>query len=73
MMTQRTQPVVNVFPTDTYKNLKKIAEQEGTTIAELLRRAIKWLLFVRTIKLDPDARFLIEQGGETKEIIVDLM
>ena len=61
------------IPTDTYKSLKKIAEQEGTTIAELLRRAIKWLLFVRTIKLDPDAKLLIEQGGETKEIIVDLI
>ncbi|MDY7076986.1 MAG: hypothetical protein SXV54_08685 [Chloroflexota bacterium] len=61
------------IPTETYRNLKKMAEQEGTTIADLLRRAIKWLMFVRTIKLDPDARLLVEQGGETKEIIIDLV
>jgi hypothetical protein len=61
------------IPIDTYKSLQKIAEQEGTTIAELLRRAIKWLMFVRTIKLDPDARLLVERGGKTREIIVDLV
>ncbi len=61
------------IPTETYRNLQKIAEEEGTTVAELLRRAIKWLMFVRTIKLDPDARLFIEQGGETKEIIIDLV
>jgi len=61
------------IPIDTYKSLQKIAEQEGTTIAELLRRAIKWLMFVRTIKLDPDARLLVERGGQTREIIVDLV
>ena len=61
------------IPSDTYKSLKKIAEQDGTTIAELLRRAIKWFLFVRTVKLDPEARLLVEQGGETREIIIDLL
>lgn len=62
-----------VMPTGTYESLQKIAEQDGTTIAELLRKAIRWFLFVRTIKLDPEARLLIEQDGEIKEIIVDLM
>jgi hypothetical protein len=61
------------IPTDTYKNLQKIAEQEGTTVAELLRRAIKWLMFVRTIKLDPDARLLVERDGDIREIIIDLV
>jgi len=61
------------IPTDTYKSLKRIAEQDGTTIAELMRRAIRCLMFLRTIKSDPDARLLVEQGGEIKEIILDLV
>jgi hypothetical protein len=61
------------IPTETYRNLQKVAEQEGTTLADMLRRAIKWLFFLRTIKMDPEARLLIEQGGKTKEIIIDLV
>ena len=61
------------IPTETYRNLKKLAEQEDTTIAELLRRAIRWYLFIQTTKLDPDARLLVDQGGETREIIIDLV
>jgi hypothetical protein len=58
---------------ETYNHLQKIAEQEGTTLAEMLRKAIKWLLFIRTIKMDPDARLLVKQDGEIKEIITDLI
>jgi len=61
------------IPTDTYNNLKEIAEQEGTTIADLLRRATKLLLFVRSIKDDPDAQLLVKQGSEIREIVVDLL
>lgn len=61
------------IPTDTYKNLKTIADQEGTTLADLLRRATKLLLFVRSIKSDPGARLLVERGGEIQEIVVDLL
>jgi hypothetical protein len=59
------------IPTETYKKLKKIAEQEKTTIADLLRRATKLLLFVRFTTQDPDARLLVERGGEIQGIIVD--
>ena len=61
------------IPTATYKSLKKIAEQEGTTVADLLRKATKLLLFVRSLKSDPGARLLIERGGEIQEIVVDLL
>jgi len=59
--------------TENYENLKKIAEQEGTTIADLLRRATKLLLFVLSIKQDPDARLLVERGDEVQEIVVELI
>jgi hypothetical protein len=59
--------------TENYENLKKIAEQEGTTIADLLRRATKLLLFVLSIKEDPDARLLVERGDEVQEIVAELI
>ncbi len=61
------------IPTDTYNNLKRIAEQEGTTIADLLRKATKLLLFVRSIKDDPEARLLVKRGGEIQEIVLDFV
>jgi hypothetical protein len=61
------------IPTEIYNNLKKIAAQEGTTIADLLRRATKLLLFVRSIKDDPGARLLVERGGEPQEIVLDFI
>jgi hypothetical protein len=59
--------------TRTYKNLQNIAEQEETTVADLLRRATKLILFVRSIRDDPGTRLLIERGVETQEIVVDLI
>ena len=61
------------IPTDSYNNLQKIAARDETTIADLLRRATKLLLFVRSIKDDPDARLLVERGGELQEIVLDFV
>jgi predicted DNA-binding ribbon-helix-helix protein len=61
------------IPTETYKMLKKIAEQEKMTVADLLRRATKLLLFVRSITQASDARLLVERGSEVQEIVVDLI
>ena len=61
------------MPTDSYRQLKHIAEQERTSLAELLRRAIKPFLLLRSIKHDPQARLLVERGGQIQEIILDLV
>ena len=61
------------IPTETFKKLKTIARQEKTTIADLLRRATKLLLFVHLIKQDSGARLLVEHGSEIQEIVVDLI
>jgi len=61
------------IPTETYKELKNIAAKEGTSIAELLRRATRLLLYVRSIKEEPDARLLVERGNGIQEIVVDLL
>ena len=62
-----------VIPTETYRKIKKISEQEGATIAELLRKATKLFLFIRSIKQDPDARLLVERGGQIREIVIDFI
>jgi hypothetical protein len=56
-----------------YQQLQNIAEQEATTLADLLRRATKLFLVIRSIKKDPDARLLVERGGKIEEIILDLI
>lgn len=61
------------IPTESYKNLQKVAEQEGTTIADLFRKATKLFLFIRSIKEDQDAHLLIERNGEIKEIVLDFI
>jgi len=61
------------IPTDTFRTLKNMAEQENTSIADLLRRATKLLLFVRSIKTDPDASLLVKRGKDTQEIALELV
>jgi hypothetical protein len=61
-----------LMPTDSYQQLGRIAEQEGISLAELLRKATKPFLFFRAIKQDPQARLLVERGDEIREIILDL-
>jgi hypothetical protein len=61
------------IPTQTYNDLKKIAAEEGTSVADLLRRAIKLFVFFRSVGQDPNARLLIERNNETKEIVLDFL
>ena len=61
------------IPVDTYNNLQQIAAEEVTTVADLLRRATKLLLYIRSIVKDPDARLLVERKGEIQEIVLDLL
>ena len=61
------------LPTEIYKRLKAMADQEGTTLADLLRKATKLLLFVRSIKDEPSSRLLVERDGEIQEIVLDFI
>ncbi len=61
------------IPTGTYKSLQQISVEEGTSVADLLRRATKLLLYVRTIAKDPNARLLVDRNGEIQEIVVDFL
>jgi hypothetical protein len=59
--------------TETYMKLQEIADQENRSVADLLRRATKLLLFIRSIRDDPNARLLVERGGEVQEIVLDFI
>jgi hypothetical protein len=61
------------IPTETYYELKKYATEEGTTIADLLRKAIKLFIFFRSVSQNPDAHVLIQQNNETKELLLDML
>jgi len=71
-MTSRTRYNLEIA-SESYKNLQNIAAREGTTIADLLRRATKLLLFLRSIKEDPNARLLVDRNGEIQEIVLDFI
>jgi hypothetical protein len=61
------------IPNRTYRQLKRIAQQEDTTIADLLRRSMQFFLFIHLIKGNPGARLFIERTGEIQEIVTDLI
>lgn len=62
------------IPAEAHKRLHYIAGQEGTTVADLLRRGTKLLLFAQSIKRqDSGTRLLIERGGRTQEIVLELI
>jgi hypothetical protein len=61
------------MPADVYRQLRHIAEREGLSLGELLRRATRPFLFFRSIKQDPQAHVLVEREDETQEIVLDLV
>ena len=71
-MNETTDHILSM-PADACRQLRHIAEQEGLSFGELLRRATKPFLFFRSIKQDPQARVLVERGDETQEIVLDLV
>lgn len=71
-MTETTSYNLSI-PSETYRQLKQISQQEGTSIAELLRTATRLLLYVRSINEDPNAHLLIERNGRMRELVLDLI
>jgi hypothetical protein len=61
------------IPSETYRKLKQISEQEGTSIAELLRTATRLLLYVRSIRETPNTHLLIERDGNLRELVLDFL
>ena len=54
----------------THEQLKVVADQHGTTIAEIVRRFISLGLIAARIQDDPDSALLIREGGREREIVL---
>ena len=59
--------------TQSYNSLKQIATDDDTSVADLLRKSAKLLIYLRSIAKDPNARLLVERNGEIQEIVLDFV
>lgn len=54
------------FPADLSNDLQRVAEQKGTTVAELVRRFCRLGLRVA----ETDGKLIIREDGQEKELIL---
>lgn len=57
------------IPKDVYDSLKDLADEEGITLAEVLRNGAKWVMLAKKLK-DEQAKLLIKSNGDTRELVV---
>jgi hypothetical protein len=67
-MQNKVQYKVNL-PADVYQEFQKIAAENNTTVAELMRKGVKWQLLLGTIKRN-QGRVLIEKSAGASQIEV---
>ena len=56
------------LPSELYKELQVISDQEHTSVVELIRKFIKLGLIVLRIERDPDARIIIQDSKGEREL-----
>lgn len=59
-----------LFPPDLNDNLQWIAEQQGISQAEAVRKSVALESYLRQALLRPGARILIEDDNSIKEVII---
>lgn len=59
-----------VLPEELYEEIQKLAEEEQTTVVELLRKFIKLGLLAVNIEKNPNAELVIREGGREKQLIL---
>ena len=57
------------LPEELYAELQITAEREHTTILDLIRRSIKLGLLAIDIQNDPNAKIVIHEGSQQRELI----
>ena len=58
------------LPEDLFREVELIAEQEHTTVLEVIRRSVKLGLLAASVQKTPGASLLIRQGETEREIIL---
>jgi hypothetical protein len=57
------------LPTDLHEQLQKIANEDGTTVANVIRNYVGFGLAMRKIANRPDTQLLVRDGDTTREIV----
>lgn len=57
-----------IFSKDQYNTLKQLADQQGISISDALRQAIKVAKLVVEANRNPEERVLIQKGKEVQEV-----
>jgi len=61
------------LPIESYNKLRQIADDERTSVADVLRKAAGLLVYIRSLKSEPGTHVFVERGSEKKELIIDLI
>ncbi len=59
-----------VLPEDLYDEVRRQAEEHGTTVVELLRKFIRLGLLAMDVQKDPKSALIIREGDTEKELIL---
>lgn len=59
-----------VLPEDLYNEVRRQADEHGTTVVELLRKFIKLGLLAMDVQEDPESALIIREGDTEREIIL---
>lgn len=57
------------LPSDVYEQIKEIAASEGTTIAEVIRRAIKWEILAQSV-YDSNGAIYVQRDADAQLVQV---
>lgn len=59
-----------VLPEELFDEVRREADEHGTTVVDLIRRFIKLGLLAMNIQEDPDSALIIRKGDTEKELIL---
>ncbi len=59
-----------VIPEDLYREVERLANEEQTTVVDLLRRFIKLGLLITRVQQDPTGAVIIREGSRERELII---
>jgi hypothetical protein len=58
-----------VLPSHLYEEVQTVANEQNTSIPELLKRFIKIGLLVAKLSQSPDTTLIIREGGKEREVV----
>ncbi len=59
-----------VLPEDLYDDVRRQADEHGTTVVELIRKFIKLGLLALDVQKNPESAFIIREGDTERELIL---